>query len=129
MSGRAPRPQRVCKPLPAAASRCCCALTCKPVTAWAARQRNATRKQPIFTAFYCGKWAGRKSNPEIIQKLRCRCDSSHQQMVPRPRAGDVEQVAFGVVNLLQVSIVTDGFDALLQGDVGDAEVHHCGFLW
>jgi hypothetical protein len=37
-------------------------------------------------------------------------------MVARTRAGDVEQVAFGVIDLLQVGIVSDRFDALLQGD-------------
>jgi len=37
-------------------------------------------------------------------------------MIPRPGAGDVEQVAFGVVDLFQVGVVGDGFDAFLEGD-------------
>jgi hypothetical protein len=37
-------------------------------------------------------------------------------MVARTRAGDVEEVALGVIDLLQVGIVSDRFDALLQGD-------------
>ena len=37
-------------------------------------------------------------------------------MIARSGAGDVEQVALGVVDLLQVSIVSYRFDPLLQGN-------------
>jgi hypothetical protein len=37
-------------------------------------------------------------------------------VVARTRAGDVEQVASGVIDLLQVGIVSGRFDALVQGD-------------
>ena len=36
-------------------------------------------------------------------------------MVSCARAGDVEQVAFSVINFLQIGVVADRFDALLQG--------------
>src|SRR3990170_574850 len=36
-------------------------------------------------------------------------------MVPRTGAGDVEQVALGVIDFLQVRVVADCFDSLLQG--------------
>ncbi|MBI3985425.1 MAG: hypothetical protein HY343_00770, partial [Lentisphaerae bacterium] len=38
------------------------------------------------------------------------------EMISRTRTGNVEQVALGVINLLQVCIVSDRFDAFLQGD-------------
>ncbi len=34
-------------------------------------------------------------------------------MIPGPCAGNVEQVAFCVIDFLQISIVADGFDAFL----------------
>ena len=51
---------------------------------------------------------------EIIEKLRRRLDARDQQMIARAGAGDVEQVALGVVDLLQIGVVADRLDALLQ---------------
>ena len=50
----------------------------------------------------------------IIQKLRGGLDTCHQQMIPRPRAGDVEKMALGVIHFLQIGVVADRFDALLR---------------
>ena len=52
----------------------------------------------------------------VIKKLRSRLDTRHQQMISRPRAGNVEQMAFGVIHLLQVGVVANRFDAFLQGN-------------
>jgi hypothetical protein len=49
--------------------------------------------------------------PQIIQKLRCGRDAGDKQMIPRAGAGNVEQVAFGVVDLFQIGVVGHGFDA------------------
>ena len=35
-------------------------------------------------------------------------------MIPSSRAGDVEQMAFGIINLLQIRIVSHRFNPLLQ---------------
>jgi len=56
------------------------------------------------------------SRPKITEELRRRLDASDQQAIPRPRACDIEQVPLGVVDLLQVGIVTDSYAALLQTD-------------
>ena len=37
---------------------------------------------------------------QIIQKLRYRCDTGYEEMIPRPGAGDIEQVALGVIDFL-----------------------------
>lgn len=37
-------------------------------------------------------------------------------MISCPRAGDVEEVALGVADFLQIGTIADGFDAFLQGD-------------
>ena len=39
---------------------------------------------------------------EVVQKFRYRIDSANQQMIPGAGAGDVEQVALGVIDLLQI---------------------------
>ena len=51
-------------------------------------------------------------------------DARHQQMIPRAGAGDVEQVALGVVDFLQIGVVADRLDALLQGDDLVVAGHH-----
>lgn len=53
------------------------------------------------------------SNPQILQEFRRRLDAAHEQIVPGARAGDVEQVPLGVVDLLQVGVVANGLDSLL----------------
>ena len=56
-----------------------------------------------------------KSHTEIVKELRRGFHARHEQMISRTGAGDVEQMAFGVVDFLQVGVVADGLDALLQG--------------
>ena len=51
--------------------------------------------------------------PQIIQEFRGRIDARYQQMIPCTSAGNVEQVAFGVVDLFEVRVVRDRFDPLL----------------
>ena len=53
---------------------------------------------------------------KAIQKLGYRFNARHQQLIPRPRAGYIQQVPLRVVHLLQVAIVAHGFHALLQWD-------------
>lgn len=53
---------------------------------------------------------------EVIQEFRHGSDPSYEQMVSGTGAGDVEQMALGVIDLLQIRIVTDRLDTLLQGD-------------
>jgi hypothetical protein len=57
--------------------------------------------------------AGTSLTPHVIEELRSRLDARHQQMIPRPRAGDVEQMTLGVVHFLQIGVVADRFDAFL----------------
>jgi hypothetical protein len=54
--------------------------------------------------------------PQVIQKLRPRFNARDWQMIPRTRAGEVEPVALGVIDLLQVCVVSYRLDAFLQGD-------------
>jgi hypothetical protein len=51
---------------------------------------------------------------QIIKKFGRGFDACHQQMVPRTRAGNIEKMSLGIVDILQIGVVTDGFDALLQ---------------
>jgi hypothetical protein len=62
--------------------------------------------------------------PQIIQKLRRRLDATHQQMIPSPRAGYVEQVALGVVDLFEVRVVGYGLDSFLQREDLVVARHH-----
>ena len=55
----------------------------------------------------------RAAERQVVQKLRGRGDAGNQQVIPRPGAGHIQQVALGVVNLLKIGVVGDGFDALL----------------
>ena len=41
-------------------------------------------------------------------------NTSHEQVIPGPSTGDIQQIALGVVDVFQVCIVVDGFKALLQ---------------
>jgi len=63
-------------------------------------------------------------HPHVFKKLRPRGQTRHQQMIPRAGAGNVQQVAFGVIDLLQVGVVTDRLDALLQRDDLVVAGHH-----
>ena len=42
------------------------------------------------------------SSLEIVQELRPRLDSRDEQLIPRSRAGDVEELSLRVVDLLQI---------------------------
>ncbi len=44
---------------------------------------------------------------EISQKLGAGLDRRYQQMIPRPGTGDVQEVTFGIVDILQIRIVSD----------------------
>jgi hypothetical protein len=52
-------------------------------------------------------------HPQIVEKFGRRFDASDQQVVSCAGASDIEQVAFGIVDLLQIGIVADRLDALL----------------
>src|SRR5271166_1593892 len=52
---------------------------------------------------------------EVVQEFGDGRDTRNKEMITRARTGDIEQVALGVVDLLQIRIVADRLDALLQG--------------
>jgi hypothetical protein len=54
--------------------------------------------------------------PEIVQEFRYRVDAGNQQMIPGAGTGNVEQMALGIIDFLQIGIVADRLDALLQGN-------------
>jgi hypothetical protein len=45
------------------------------------------------------------SRPQIIQEFGCRIHTRHEEMISRPRAGDIEEMAFRIVDLFQVRVV------------------------
>ena len=51
---------------------------------------------------------------QIIQELRRRINAGHHQPISRPRAGHVEEMPFGVVDLLEIGFLGRGLDALGQ---------------
>ena len=61
---------------------------------------------------------------EVVQKFGYWVDAGNQQMISGAGAGDVEQVALGVIDLLQIGIVADRLDALLQGNDFVVAGHH-----
>jgi hypothetical protein len=61
---------------------------------------------------------------EVIQKFGYRGDTAHQQMIPSAGTGHVEQVPLGVIDFLQVSVITDRLNALLQGNYFVIAGHH-----
>ena len=46
---------------------------------------------------------------QIVEKFRGRIAARHQQMIARTRTGDVEQVALGIIDFLQIRIVAHRF--------------------
>jgi hypothetical protein len=58
--------------------------------------------------------AARVYHLDLYRQLRGRLDAADQQAVAGAGAGDVEEVALGVVDLFEVGLVGDGLDALLQ---------------
>jgi hypothetical protein len=61
---------------------------------------------------------------EIAEKFRAWNDRCDEKLIPRPRAGHIKQVAFGVVDLLDIGIVGNGLDALLQRQDLRVAGHH-----
>jgi hypothetical protein len=59
-------------------------------------------------------WSGRILRPQIVQELRRGANSGHQQEVTGARAGHVEQVALGLVDVLQIRFVRHVRDSGLQ---------------
>jgi hypothetical protein len=57
--------------------------------------------QPILIAFR-----------EVIQEFGRGHDTGNQQMIAGACTGDIEQVTLGVIDLLQISVVTNRLDAL-----------------
>src|ERR1700730_10043974 len=53
---------------------------------------------------------------EVVQKFGYRVDTGNQEMIPSAGAGNVKQMPLGVVDLLQIGVIADRFDALLQGN-------------
>lgn len=47
------------------------------------------------------------SSPQIVQELRRRLDSCHQQMIAGAGAGDVMQVPLAVVDFFEIDIALD----------------------
>jgi hypothetical protein len=62
------------------------------------------------------RWRGDPLHPQIIQEFRWGVNARDEQMIPRPSAGDVQQVAFRVVGLFQVRVVGRRLDPCLQGN-------------
>src|SRR5712671_380819 len=57
----------------------------------------------------------RRNYAQVVEKLRGRLDTRHQQVVAGAGAGNVEQVPLGVVGVFEVGVVGDVFDPRLQG--------------
>ena len=54
----------------------------------------------------------RGSVVQVVEKFGCWVDARHEQTVAGTGAGDVEQVALAVVDLLEIGIVCDRLDAI-----------------
>jgi hypothetical protein len=61
---------------------------------------------------------------EIIQEFRYWFDTRNQKVITGASAGDVEQMALGVIDLLQVGIVANRFDPFLQRNYFVIAGHH-----
>src|SRR5690606_31261984 len=67
----------------------------------------------------------RSNLPQVIQEFRRRLDAADEQMISCSCTGDVEKVAFGIVDLLKFRLVADPLDALLQRDDLIVARHDC----
>ena len=47
----------------------------------------------------------RSRGAQVLQEFRRRLDPCHQQVIPRPSAGDVEEMPLGLVDLAEVTLV------------------------
>ena len=54
------------------------------------------------------------SHSKVVQELRRRFDASHEEVVSGTGAGDVEEMPFSVVDILQVRVISDRLDPLLK---------------
>jgi hypothetical protein len=61
---------------------------------------------------------------EVVQEFGHGPDARNQQMIPGTGTGDIEQVTLGIVDLLQISIITDCLNSLLQGNDLVVTGHH-----
>ena len=64
------------------------------------------------------------SHPQIIKELRGGFDARHEQVIPCAGAGDVQQVAFRVVDFFQIRVVGHRLDPFLQGNDLVITGHH-----
>ena len=55
-------------------------------------------------------------NQQVVEELGRRRNAADEEVIACPCAGDVEQVALAVVDLREIAVVGDGFDARLRGD-------------
>ena len=53
---------------------------------------------------------------KIIEKLRGRIDAGDEEVIAGTGTGDVEEVALGVIDLCEVSVVGDALDTRLERD-------------
>jgi len=49
----------------------------------------------------------------VLEEFRWFVTACNQQVIPRPGASDVQQVSFGVIDLVEVRVVCDRLDPLL----------------
>jgi hypothetical protein len=66
------------------------------------------------------------SPPQVIQEFRRRLDACDEEMIACSRAGDVEQVALGVIHFLQIGDRLGArlpLEALLYTGVAENEEH------
>jgi len=61
---------------------------------------------------------------QVIKEFGCRHYARDKQMISGAGAGDIEQVAFGVIDLLEIRVVADSLNAFLQGDDFVITRHH-----
>jgi hypothetical protein len=62
--------------------------------------------------------------PRDRPRIPTQLPTCHQQVIFCARTGDVEQVAFGVIDFLQIGVVAYCLDALLQGNDLIVAGHH-----
>ena len=55
---------------------------------------------------------------QVIQKLRRRCGTRHEQIVTGTDAGNVQQMALSVVHVLKVGLAGDSLNPFLERDRG-----------
>jgi len=52
---------------------------------------------------------------KVVQELRCRLYSSHEEVISCTSAGYIQELPFGIVNILKITLVPDGLNPLLKG--------------